>query len=81
MNERFRQEVVAVKELADQIGYGHMMEILSALWAIEFEDARIPISGAAVPTLLPYICDEEMRDAAIDQRNLYIDMIRGCDVL
>lgn len=31
--ERFRQECEAVKRLGDEIGYGNMMTIASALWA------------------------------------------------
>ena len=37
-NERFKRECEAVKDLGDQIGYGNMMEIASALWAKDLKD-------------------------------------------
>jgi len=43
-------EVELVKTLGDKIGYGNMMSIASALWAIKLEDSGAPKSGAFIPT-------------------------------
>lgn len=51
---RFR-EIEAVKVLGEQIGYGNLMNVASALWAIDLESKSIPESGAFVATIAPFV--------------------------
>lgn len=50
--QREDKEVLAVKELGEQIGYGHMMLIAHALWARELEERYGTREGAWVPANL-----------------------------
>lgn len=45
-------EIQAVKELGERIGYGNMMDIASALWANKLEESGLPVSGAFVPVCM-----------------------------
>jgi len=44
-------EISAVKALGEQIGYGHLMELASALWRKSLEQKGYPTSGAFVTAL------------------------------
>ena len=44
-------EVRAVKHLGESIGYGNMMSIASALWALKLKESGCPTTGAFIPTL------------------------------
>ena len=50
--EGHKKEVLAVKQLGDAIGYGNMMSIASALWALKLKESGDPISGAFIPTIV-----------------------------
>lgn len=49
--ESHKREVLAVKQLGDAIGYGNMMSIASALWALLLDESGAPICGAFIPTI------------------------------
>lgn len=49
--ETYKQQVNAVKELGDEIGYGHLMHLASALWRQKLRDGGIPENGAFIPTI------------------------------
>ena len=44
--DRDIQDVYAVKQLGDAIGYGHLMAIAHELWARHLEDRGLPRRGA-----------------------------------
>jgi hypothetical protein len=44
-------EIGAVKQLGEMIGYGNMMDIASALWAIKLNGSGCHRDGAFVPAL------------------------------
>lgn len=67
-------EVNRVKKMGEQIGYGHLMSIASALWRKSLEDKGYPVSGAFVPTCLPFI-EKEIADATKGERELYDKMV------
>lgn len=46
-----KNEIKAVEELGESIGYGHLMELASAIWRKKMKDAGQPTSGVFVPTL------------------------------
>ncbi|MCP1185009.1 hypothetical protein [Paenibacillus sp. 1781tsa1] len=50
-----KSEIEAVKSLGEKIGYGNLMDIASALWAVSLEDKYGIKAGAFVPTVLPFI--------------------------
>lgn len=53
LNEELRKrEILAVKRLGEEIGYGNMMDIASALWAMKLSDAKT-IRISHVPTVQP----------------------------
>lgn len=45
------QEIAIVKDIGEQIGYGNLMWIASALWAEELKNKGLPTEGAFRPTL------------------------------
>jgi flavodoxin len=55
----YESEVLAVKALGDQIGYGNMMNIASALWRDMLEKSGAPKQGAHIPTIMACIKEEE----------------------
>ena len=56
--ERTKKEIAEVKLLGSRIGYGHLMELASALWREDLEKQGYPIIGAFVPTVESFIKDE-----------------------
>ena len=67
-------EVKAVKELGEKIGYGNMMSIASALWRKSLKENGYPISGAFVPTCLPFI-KEDLQDLDKEGMEMYDKMV------
>ena len=48
-------DIEKVKKLGDEIGYGHLMELASALWRKDMLEKNFPISGVFVPTIKGFI--------------------------
>lgn len=76
-------EIVAVKVLGKQIGYGNMMDIASALWSIE-ESHRSGVEVICqVPTVLPCIKKREVKRvknqvrARVGEIEALIDLAEG----
>jgi hypothetical protein len=49
--EGHKREVIAVKALGENIGYGNMMSIASALWQLDLKDRHNLDTGAFIPTI------------------------------
>ena len=58
MNQNFKNEVQVVKSLGQSIGYGHLMQLASTLWANDLESHGLPRSGAHVPSVMPLLTEE-----------------------
>ncbi len=59
MNGELRKrEIIAVKRLGEEIGYGNMMDIASALWAIKLSDDKTT-RIMHVPTVEPCMKKKE----------------------
>ena len=65
--DRDIQDVYAVKQLGDAIGYGHLMAIAHELWARHLESKGLPRTGAHVVVGFPMVKDEYQADAIRDQ--------------
>ena len=77
MNEEcFKREVEAVKRLGDQIGYGNMMWIASALWAKSLIENELPDSGAFYPAILTNMKDSDLTDYSIADRTAYLELFK-----
>ena len=70
-------EIKAVQELGEQIGYGHMMNLASALWRKDLKDNGYPEIGAFVPTISSFIKkgyydvkSEELYDKIINEHHI-----------
>jgi hypothetical protein len=74
--ERFRQECEAVKRLGDQIGYGNMMTIASALWAKDLIDNELPDEDAFYPTILSNMKPGDLTVSAMSARALYLRLLK-----
>ena len=46
-----KEEMLKVKELGEEIGYGNLMSFASALWTKELSNMNHPILGAFVPRI------------------------------
>lgn len=57
----YESEVLAVKILGDQIGYGNMMNIASALWRNMLEKSGGPKEGAHISTVRSCIKKKDMK--------------------
>jgi len=73
--ETIKAEVIQVKELGEKIGYGHLMELASALWRKSLEEKGYPISGAFIPTIGACI-EKEMFDKTENERATYDEFVR-----
>lgn len=70
-----KNDVLIVKELGEQIGYGHLMHIASSLWRESMRKNGYPISGAFVPTCMPFIKDEHV-EMHVREANHYDKIIK-----
>ena len=73
--QRIKFDVEQVKNLGEQIGYGHMMELASALWRKSLKEKGYPISGAFIPTIGQCI-EKEMSEAKINEKKAYDAFVR-----
>jgi hypothetical protein len=68
------QEVEAVKNLCDQIGYGNAMLIASALWKIQLIESGLSEEAASdaafVPTCLPFLKKKWQKVTAGERDNM-----------
>ena len=68
-------EISAVKALGEQIGYGHLMELASALWRKSLKEKDYPTSGAFVATIEPDI-KKPYRKRMEKQRAIYDELVK-----
>lgn len=74
--ERFKRECEEVKRLGDQIGYGNMMIIASALWAKMLIDEGWTDSGAFFPTILSNMKPGDLTVYSMSERAAYLEMFK-----
>ena len=74
--ERFKRECEEVKRLGDQIGYGNMMTIASALWAKMLIDEGWTDSGAFYPTILSNMKPGDLTVYAMTERAAYLELFK-----
>lgn len=63
-----KEEIVAVKQLAEKIGYGNMMSIASALWQMDLKGKHGLETGAFIPTKSEFMKDESAKQALSEQQ-------------
>ena len=71
-------EVTAVKRLGEQIGYGHLMSLASALWRRELTNKYSEkfAEGAFVPTLKMLVV-EDWKENIEKENNLYDSIVKN----
>lgn len=62
-------EIRAVKQLGEKIGYGNMMDIASALWSIDLTSIDGKERFGHVATVLPCMKKFDQSGARVDIRN------------
>lgn len=67
-------EINAVKSLGEEIGYGQLMTLASALWRKSLRDKGYPEVGAFVPTCMPFIGDKEILEVT-EKENKVLDKL------
>lgn len=75
-NERFMRECEEVKRLGDQIGYGNMMTIASALWAKMLIDNDLGDNGAFYPTILSNMKPGDLTIYAMNERATCLNLFK-----
>lgn len=69
-----KDEILAVKELGDKIGYGNMMQLASALWGVKLKEEHGFTSGQFVPTIPELVAEQErprvLRESAEGMRHV-----------
>ena len=73
----YAREVRSVKQLGEAVGYGNMMSIASALWAIKLKEEHGIDSGAFIPTIPAFMKKKEAKRAVAD-RERTIANIKAC---
>jgi hypothetical protein len=66
--KQHKEEVVAVKQLGEKIGYGNIMSIASALWQLDLEKKHGLDSGAFIPTIIQLMKPAEGKKAQAEQK-------------
>jgi hypothetical protein len=61
-----KQEIEAVKQLGEAIGYGNMMSLATALWRKKLRDSGYPQSGAFIGTIYQLLNEEGKEIADIE---------------
>lgn len=56
-----KEDVKRVKAIGEEMGYGHLMSIASSLWRAKMVKEGYPLSGAFVPTCIPFIKKEDLK--------------------
>lgn len=74
-NKNLPTEIMAVKSLGEQIGYGHLMELASALWRKKLQQSNTPITGATVPASI-YDLKEEVLELVKKNCKIYDSIIK-----
>ena len=74
--ERFKRECEEVKRFGDQIGYGNMMMIASALWAKMLIDEGWTDSGAFYPTILSNMKPGDLTVHSMSERASYLELFK-----
>ena len=74
--ERFKREVEEVKRLGDQIGYGNMMTIASALWAKIRIDEWGTDNGAFYPTILSNMKPGDLTVYCMNERAVLLKLFK-----
>lgn len=59
-------EINVVKTIGDEIGYGHLMSIASALWRKKLIEINIPEGGAFIPMLPCGVKDDWVNEDEIE---------------
>lgn len=75
-NDHFKRECEEVKSLGDQIGYGNMMTIASALWAKMLIDNDLGDSGAFYTTILSNMKPGDLTVHAMNERAAYLNLFK-----
>lgn len=75
-DERFKRECEEVKRLGDQIGYGNMMTIASALWAKVLIDDDLGDGGAFYPTILSNMKPGDLTVHAMNERAVCLKLFK-----
>jgi len=73
--ERRKAEIQTIKELGKSIGYGNIMDIASALWALDLERMHGIKSGAHIPTVEPFLTGEG-KEVARESLNFRLDELK-----
>lgn len=63
-----KSEILIVKTLGEQIGYGNLMDIASVLWAGNLQRYGNSDVGAFYPAMLTQLKDDELKEEAIQNR-------------
>lgn len=58
-------EIELVKNIGENIGYGHLMYLASALWRKKLEETGVPVGGAFIPTCPSGVNDSELTEKAM----------------
>ena len=74
--ERLKREVEEVKRLGDQIGYGNMMTIASALWAKMLTDEWGRDDGAFYPTILSNMKPSALTVGSMKERAAFLELFK-----
>lgn len=74
MNKIRKKEIEVVKALGDTIGYGHLMNLASALWRQKMREENLPISGAFVPAI-SFFLEKGSYKKMVDENSKHYDKI------
>ena len=72
----WKTDAEAVQSLGEELGWGHLMELAAALWAMDMRKDNLPDSGCFVPVCLSQV-DSAIREDAKYEREMYIWAIQN----
>jgi len=74
-DRKLAHELQVVKILGDEIGYGNLMSLASALWRDKLKESGTPTEGAFVPALI-YDIKKSDKKTTQDSCDIYDEWVK-----
>ena len=68
-------DIEKVKQLGDEIGYGHLMSLASSLWREKLWQTGTPLEGAFIPVIRSFVVNDKEIEDIVDGDTKHYDKI------
>ncbi len=68
-------DIERVRQLSEEIGYGHLMSLASSLWREKLKETGIPLEGAFIPVIRSFVVEDKEIEDIVDKSTKHYDRI------